>query len=106
VVDEDRKAAADVIAAAVFVVEEADVVMMVGEVLEREVVDGLVGAGLGGDQWINLEDIVGARSNADEAAEDEIDVGGVEVVMRARQSYDGRAGIGVVILLDVGIARR
>jgi hypothetical protein len=54
-VDEDGEAAANVIAAAVFVVEDADVVVVICEVLKREVADGLIDARLRRNQRIDFE---------------------------------------------------
>ena len=100
-VDEDGEAAANVIAAAVFVVEDADVVVVICKVLKREVADGFIDARLRRNQRIDFEGIVGARPNADQAAENKIDVGGMEVVVRPRQSHDRRTSVRVVILFDV-----
>jgi hypothetical protein len=102
-VDKDREAFALAVAVAGVVVEDGDVVAVVAEIVEGEVVDGAVG---GWEERGELEGVVAAGADADEAAEDEVDVGGVLVVVGAGEADDGPAGVWVVVLLQVEVAER
>jgi hypothetical protein len=77
---------------------------MVDKVLYREVVDWqFVQCSFRWTKRIDFERCVRTRSNADKLTEDEIDIGGVIVMMGARQADNRRASVRVIVLLNIGM---
>ena len=75
--------------------------------LRRKITNGLrAGRGLCRKQRIDFEYLVGTRPNADQSTENQIDIGGVAVVVRAIQANDGAAGVRIVVLLNIRARRR
>lgn len=74
-IDKDREALALVVALAVIVIDDGDVMAMIEHIVKTEVVPGVFG-----NERVYDEDIIGRRANADETVDDKVAEGGVVVV--------------------------
>jgi len=91
---ENREAAADSVSAAIGIVDYAHIMAVIQNSLHGKIMNGLCACRrVGSKQRIHFQHIVGVRPDADQAAENQIDIGRVAVVVRAREADNRLAGV-------------
>lgn len=102
-----RDTLAQTIARSILVIYHADFVPVVDEPLHGKVANRATGIRLihGRKQRVNREYIVGLGANTNESTQNQVDIGGMVIVMRALKTDDGSAGIRVIVLLQIRVPR-
>ena len=98
-VNKDGKPFADSKAGAVCVIDDAHVVSVIDKTIKRKMADRRAGR----NQRLEDQLVIKAGANTDQSIENQIVKGRVVIVVRARQSDDGRACVGIVVLLKIGM---